>query len=515
MAKKNVARTASFIAVFTLLSKILGLVREAMLAAVYGASWELDVFKGALTITMISMTILGGALNTSLVPVFTEIEKLHGQRRKKEFFNKLYSGVFFLTVGIMILLIVAALPLAKIVLIRFTGDQLELAAKLVRISAPMVLFMGMTYVFQGYLHSENVFGPGALMGIPFNLVYFIYLGFFGKTYGMNGLMITSVLAAVMQALIQVPAVVHRKNSLRLTIPRNEPYLRKTLNMVIPIAIGTSVSQIDVIVDKALASGLQEGSLTVLDFAAKLNEGIVAVFIAALVTVLFPLLSRAFQDRNKGAVVDILDRGISLIFLITIPATLGIIALSYPLVEIVFERGNFHAQATAMTQSALIFYCIGMTGVGVRMFLSKVFYSLQKTTIPMYNGILAVAVNIVLNLILVRFMAHAGLALATGLSVNLASIILYKAIKIRFPEMNSKKHLIDFLKIGLSSLVMATVVHFTYGALRMRLPVGNRMTLLATVICTILGVLIYALAVLVLRVDEVHMLRDRMRRKIRS
>ena len=129
---------------------------------------------------------------------------------------------------------------------------------------------------------------------------------------------------------------------------------------------TSVIQIDVVVDKALASGLEEGSLTVLDLAFRLNEGIVAVFIAALVTVVFPMLSRAFQERNREKLVGMINRGITTVMLITIPATLGVVALSKPVVEVVFQRGHFDAHATLMTTSALIFYCMGMTGVGIRL-----------------------------------------------------------------------------------------------------------------------------------------------------
>lgn len=513
MARKNVARAAGFIAIFTLLSKILGIAREAMIAAVYGPTMEVDTYKGAITIALISMTILGGALNTSLVPIFTEIGQEYGEKRKKEFFRKIYTGVFFLTIGILLVIVIFAKPLTKMVLWKFQGPQLDMAVYLVRLSAPMVIFMGMTYVFQGYLHSEQCFGPGALMGIPFNLMYFIYLGFFGKRFGMDGLMLASVSAAAMQALIQVPAVLHRKNSLRLKMPVHEPYLNKTMHMLLPIALGTSVIQIDVVVDKALASGLEEGSLTVLDLAFRLNEGIVAVFIAALVTVVFPMLSRAFQERNREKLVGMINRGITTVMLITIPATLGVVALSKPVVEVVFQRGNFDAHATLMTTSALMFYCMGMTGVGIRLFLSKVFYSLQKTTIPMYNGILTVACNVVLNFIFIRFMAHAGLALATGISVNIGSMVLYKAIHIRFPEMNTGKHLRDILKITLASAVMGGAVYGSYEFFRGRLPDGKLMTLGLTLACIAFGALIYGGCIYLLKVEEVDMVIEKVKEKL--
>ena len=164
-SEKRVAKLATFIAVCTLISKVLGVLRESGIGYVYGATSEVDAYKGAYTITMISMQILGGALNTGLVPIFTEIKTRHGKKRERAFFSKLYSGVFFLTIAIGLVLFFGAKPLVKLRLWNFPEEHLAFAAKLVRISSPIVLFMGMTYVFQGFLHSEDVFGPGALMGL--------------------------------------------------------------------------------------------------------------------------------------------------------------------------------------------------------------------------------------------------------------------------------------------------------------------------------------------------------------
>ena len=510
-SEKRVAKLATFIAVCTLISKVLGVLRESGIGYVYGATSEVDAYKGAYTITMISMQILGGALNTGLVPIFTEIKTRHGKKRERAFFSKLYSGVFFLTIAIGLVLFFGAKPLVKLMLWNFPEEHLAFAAKLVRISSPIVLFMGMTYVFQGFLHSEDVFGPGALMGIPFNLCYFIYLAV-APGMGMEGLMMASIAAAFMQAAIQIPAVLHRGNSLRLVSPVGDEYLKKTITMLVPIAIGTGVTQIDVVVDKILASGLEEGSITVLDFASRLNEGIVAIFIAALVTVLFPMLSRAFEARNKKLLTSMIERGITIIFLITIPASFGIWALSSPLVSLVFERGQFGARETFLTTSALVFYCVGMTGIGVRMYLSKVFYSLKKTTIPMYNGILCIIFNIILNLILVRYMAHAGLALATGLAINIAAIILYKGIRIRFPELNVKKHAFDFTKITAASALMALGVNKVYGLISQALPASRGMMALSALLSVFCGVVLYTILILLFRVEEMKQVLRSVRKR---
>lgn len=191
-------------------------------------------------------------------------------------------------------------------------------------------------------------------------------------------------------------------------------------MSLPVFIGVAINELNVLVDKSLASSLVSGSISALNYANKLNSLILGVFISAITTVIFPLLAKESNSGNIKGMKMIMRYGVNLILLITIPATVGLIVLAKPIVEVAFETGEFDATATIMTTQALIFYSLGLVAMALRLLITKVYYSLQDTKTPMVNSAISVGFNIVLNIILVRFMTHAGLALATSIATIIAT-----------------------------------------------------------------------------------------------
>ena len=205
--KQKVAQSAAMIAVFTLISKGLGFLREVMIASKFGSGMETDTYFVAMTATVIIMGTLGTALNTTLIPIFSEIGENSGRRAQRRYLNNVLNLVVLITI---ILAIIAFLisPLIRVLAKGFKGEQFALAVRLNRIGLPIIIFLGFTYVFSGYLQSRQIFGPHAIMGIPYNLVFLIYLIFFTKDVNISILMLVSVLASLTQVLIQVPAVRH-------------------------------------------------------------------------------------------------------------------------------------------------------------------------------------------------------------------------------------------------------------------------------------------------------------------
>ena len=169
----------------------------------------------------------------------------------------------------------------------------------------------------------------------------------------------------------------------------------------PVLLGSAVRQINGVVDKTLASELIEGSISALTYAQRINDMVIAVFVMAITTVVFPMLSQAFSQGDDNQLKKILNQGVNIILLVTVPATIGMILLAEPIVRIFFERNAFDAQATFMTSGALVFYSIGLVGSSLRLMLNKVFYSFHDTKTPMINGAMAVMLNIVLNLLFIR------------------------------------------------------------------------------------------------------------------
>ncbi len=455
-----------------------------------------------MTATVIIMGTLGSALNTTLIPIFSEIKGKGGRQAQRRYLNNVLNLVILLTLIIAILAFVFSPLLIKVLAKGFEGDQFDAAVRLNRIGLPIVVFLGITYVFSGYLQSNKIFGPHAIMGIPYNFVFLIYLFFFSQGMDISVLMVVSVLAASTQFLIQVPAVRHSGYRYSLNVNMRDPYLRKALMLVVPVVLGSAVRQINAVIDKTLASELVDGSISALTYSNRINEMVISVFVMAITTVVFPMLSEAFSQSDDSQVRRILNEGVNIILLITVPATIGIMLLAEPIVYIFFERNAFGPTATQMTSSALFFYSIGLIGSSLRLMLNKVFYSFQDTKTPMINGTIAVLLNVVLNLLFIRFMAHNGLALATSISAIFTTLLLFMDLRKKMGPIGMKGMIITFLKTLFASLIMGLVVYIIYFKIGPLLGVSKLVQLIMLLLSIAVGAGIYFALCMVFKVKEV-------------
>lgn len=498
--KKTIAKSATMIAVFTLLSKFMGFLREVMIASKYGSGMRTDTYFAAMTATVLIMGTIGMALNTTLIPVFSEIREKRGPKSQKRYLNNMINIVFIITLLTAIIGYIASPLLISIIAKGFEGEQFLLAVKLNRIGMPIVVMLGFTHVLSGYLQSNEIFGPHAIMGIPYNLVFLIGLIFF-VTGNIETLMIISVLAAFTQILIQLPAVLNRGYRYKPRINFKDPYLKKAMFLVVPVLIGSAVSQINVIIDKTLASELIDGSISALTYSARINDMIISVFVAAIATVIFPMLSKAFSNGNVEEIRSIFKKGVNIILLITIPATVGIMLLGEDVVRLFFQRNAFTASDTAMTASALFYYSVGLIASALRLMLNKMFYSFQDTKTPMINGGIAVIVNLILNIFFVRTMAHNGLALATSISAIVTTLLLLIDLKYKIGRLGLKNILLTGIKISIASTVMGLVVYLLYFKLGAAFPDTGFMELLKLIGTVLIAAIVYFVMCVVLRVKE--------------
>ncbi len=502
---KKVAQSAAMIAVFTLVSKFLGFLREVLIAYKFGSGIRTDTYFVAMTATVIIMTTLGAGLNTTLIPIFTEIEARSGRRGKLKFLNNVLNMVFFITLILAIAGFFMSPYIIRVLAKGFEGQQFDLAVKLNRIGLPIVIFLGFTYVFSGYLHSSEIFGPPAIMGLPYNAVFIVFLLFFAKEDYIEGLMFASVLASSTQFLIQIPAIRHQGYRYSMNSNPKDKYLKKAMVLVIPVVLGSAVQQINTVIDKTLASDLVDGSISSLTYASRINDLIITVFVMAITTVVFPMLSRAFAKKEKRQVKRILIQGVNIILIVTVPATVGILLLSEPIVRLFFQRGAFDELATNMTAGALFFYSLGLIGASLRLMLNKVFYSFQDTKTPMINGIIAVVLNLVLNYLLVGKMKHEGLALATSISTTVTSLFLFIKLRRKIGPIGIKSYISCLIRTGISALIMGLLVKGIYFNLLYLVDGSWIKEMLLLVFAVSSGVLVYFTSCLVLQVREVKIL----------
>ena len=315
-------------------------------------------------------------------------------------------------------------------------------------------------------------------------------------------MVTSVLAVVSQIIIQIPGVRSTGFRYEFILDFKDKYVRRIIYLVPPILVSAGISDINRIIDRSLASTLVDGSISALNYANKLDGLTTGIFISALATVLYPMLSEEANKETYDGLKKVMIRGINIVLLITIPAMVGMIILANPIVRVAFERGAFDSTATHMTVGALIFYSIGLVGSALRTISHRVFYSLQDTKTPMKNSFTSVIINVILNFILINFMAHRGLALATSISVNLTALLILYRLRKKigpFGFMNSIK---CGLKSLISAAVMGVVVYFLNIVLAKNMGSGLVSEFIALAVSAGVGATIYFALIYLFKIEEV-------------
>lgn len=510
----NLAKSAFWLMVVTMLSKVLGFGREIVLSYFYGTSAYSDVYIVSMNIPLVVFSSIGVALVTTFIPLYQEALNSKGEERALKFSNNVMSIVVILSIILGVLGFIFAEPLVKLFAVHYTGEKLALAVKFVRIMIGGVVFIGLSNLMTSYLQIKGDFTIPGMIGFPNNIVIITSIILSAVTGNIYILAIGTLIGMLSQFLFQVPFAIKKGYKFKPTIDFKDEYLRKMLILVLPVLIGVAVNQVNAMVDRSLASGLGDGVITALNNANRLNGFVMGLFIATLGAVIYPTLSKLSSENNKEKFAESVANSVNCINLLVIPASIGAIVLATPVVRILFERGAFDERSTVLTATALVFYSIGMVGFGLRDILDKVFYSLKDTRVPMINGIISVLLNIILNIILVKVMGHGGLALATSLSAIICIFLLFRSLKKKIGYYGQDKIRATFIKTLVASTVMGVVTYFVYKFLFGILGLGFIQEAISLGISIAVGGVIYSVLIVVFKVEEVNMAIDMIKKKLK-
>lgn len=510
----NLAKSAFWLMVVTMLSKVLGLGRELVLGYFYGTSGYSDVYIVAMNIPLVVFASIGTALLTTFIPLYQEVLNDKGEERALKFSNNIMNIVIILSIILGILGYIFAEPLVKMFAFHYEGEKLILAVKFVRIMIGGVVFIGLSNLMTSYLQIKGDFTIPGMIGFPNNIIIILSIILSGVTGNIYILAIGSLIGMASQFLFQVPFAIKKGYKFKPTIDFKDEYLKKMLWLVLPVLIGVAVNQINAMVDRSLASGLEDGVITALSNANRLNGFVMGMFIATLGAVIYPTLSKLSTENNKEKFAESVANSVNCVNLLVVPASIGAMILATPVVRILFERGAFNDRSTTLTATALVFYSIGMVGFGLRDILGKVFYSLKDTKTPMINGVIAVVLNIVLNIVLVKVMGHGGLALATSLSALICIVLLFISLKKKIGYYGQDKIKSTFIKILVASLVMGVGTYFVYNFLSGILGIGFIQEAISLGVSIAVGGAIYLGLIIVLKVEEINMAIDMIKKKLK-
>lgn len=503
----KVAKAALGLMSVTMFSKVLGFLRETILVAVYGASASADAYITSMNIPNVIFATIGAALGTTFIPLFYEIEKCDGKERALNFSNNVFNIVIMISFIIAILGFLFAEPLTRVFAMDFSGETLKIATRFTKIMIFGIVFIGLMNIMTCWLQIKGDFTIPGMVGLPYNIIIIISIILSAKG-NLDILAIGTLLAISSQFIFLYPFAAKNQYRYKMYINIKDKYIKKMLYLIIPVFIGVGVNQINTVVDRSLASTLGDGIITILNSANRLNTFITGILVVAIVSVVYPLLSKLSSEGNIDEFTKTIRKSINIIILLLIPISVGAIILSEPVVRIVFERGKFNSQSTYLTSVALAYYSIGMVGFGLREILNRIFYSLKDTKTPMINGTISMIMNIILNVLLINFMGHGGLAFATSISSLICVIMLFRSLRRKIGYFGQNNIIKTTLKCIIASFIMAIITKKTYLLFSSLLGIGTIQEIIAIIVSVSIGVIIYGILIILLKIDEVNILLDK-------
>lgn len=500
-------KTALLIMIITIVSKIFGFGREIVLSYFYGASDISDAYLIALTIPSFIFGFIGTGIATGYIPMYSKLESTFGEVEGNKYTSNLVNITIAISTIVFIVGIIFAEPIVKLFASGFKGETFILTVRFTRISLIALYFIGLKSIFAGFLQLKGSYAIPAMIGFPMNIISIAAI-ILGSKFGNYALIVGTVIANASQLIFMMPFVYKKGYRHKLIFDIKDEYIVEMAGIALPVIIGVSVNQINVLVDRTIASGLAVGGISALNYANRLNGFVQGLFVLSIATAIYPLISKMAADNNIKGLKDSIAEAINSIGILVIPATVGAMVFAEPIVKLLFGRGAFDTQAVKMTASALFFYSIGMLGFGWRDILSRAFYSLQDTKTPMINAAIAMVLNIILNIVLSRFMGISGLALATSISALFCTVLLFISLRKKIGSFGMKGIVTSFYKVVIASIGMGVVARLLYGILGP--VVGDTVSLMGSMV---VGGLVYLVLVYILKVEEVDIMIKMVKKKL--
>ena len=458
----GLARSAGVTGVATMTSRVLGLVRDQVLASMFGAGNAMDAFNVAFRIPNLVRDLFAeGAMSAAFVPTFTRELTTGGKERAWRLGNNVLTALVVITGVLVVLGMIFAEPLVT----AFAGDysqvegKLELTVLLTRIMLPFLTFVALAAAFMGMLNSLHQFFVPALSPAMFNIgtiVCAFALVPVMPRFGLppiTAIAIGTLVGGLAQLAIQWPALTRGGFQYHPVLDFRDPGLRRVLVLMGPGTVGLAATQVNVFVNTVLATAQGTGAVSWLNYAFRLMYLPIGLFGVSIATAAIPAVSRhAAQDDRAGIRRTIAD-GMTLMMMLNVPATAGLIVLASPIVRVIFERRAFTPLDTAATAAALQFYAIGLIGYSVVRIASPTFYALNESRTPVKVSMASVLVNAGLNILLAQFMGYRGLALGTSIAAIVNAGLLLFLLRRRLHGLEGRRVTIALFKITAASLAM--------------------------------------------------------------
>ena len=518
MNNKHIAKSAFYMSMVTFTSRLFGLAREWLRGYLLGTTSSSDAFTIAFMFPNLLRRLVGeGALTAAFIPVFSDYLSKGNKEELDEFVRSFFTVLFLFLILIVAIVILFA-PILRYLLPEFSKipGKIELTIVLTRIMFPYILFISLAALSQAILNSFKVFVPSATTPILLN-ISIITLGFIlaNKFYDASfALAIGVIFGGILQFSFQLPFLNKYGIKYGFAFDIKNPGVRRVIMLMLPGAIGAGVYQINALVSQIIAAFLEEGSVAALRFSNTLVELVLGVFVISISTVILPALSEKSSIGDREGMKNNLSFALKLVFIITLPSTVGLIIMRRPIVSMLFRYGKFTQASVDMVSYALIFHSLGISGTGAARIVVQMFYSMKDTKTPVYIASIAMAINLILCYFLSFPLKLGGIALAGSISSYSNYLLLWIFLRRRIGKISDGTVFLSVIKSLLASLLMGAGLYFGYTVLKRFMVLSRLNNAVATISLLVSAIVLYILFNFLFRNKEIVELIRIVRRKLK-
>ena len=508
---RQVHRAAGIVGAATLLSRILGYLRDMVFASFFGAGLASDAFIAAFRIPNMLRRLFGeGSLNVAFVPVFADCLNRQGHAEAERLAGSALRLLAVILTAVALLGVFGAPLLVRVLAYGFAGnpEKFTLCVNLTRIMFPYITFIGLVALCSGILNVLGHFAAPALAPTLLNLAMIgsvISVSWLSasQTVRVSGLAVGVLIGGAFQLGFQVPFLIRHRIRFWRRSGLWHPALGKILTLMGPAVFGAAVFQINQIVGTLLGSLLPQGSISYLYYADRLVQFPLGVFAIALATAVLPALSRQASGKHWEALRETFRHALQLVFFISLPAMAGLIVLREPIVALLFQRGAFDAQMTRLTASALLYYAIGLWAFSAVRIVLSAFFAMMDTRTPVKMAMISIAANALCGVILMWPMQHNGLALALSLASVLNLGLLTMALRKKLGAIGWRRVAVSVARSGLCASLMGGCVWAAALRLLPSAGAGGLRILAGLIGCIVFGTVVYSGLAYLFKAPELH------------
>jgi len=516
----HLARSAGSVSIAVFFSRILGLVREQVLAGLFGAGTAMDAFVVAFRIPNLLRDLFAeGALSAAFVTVFTEYD----QKRSREETWRLVNNVLAVLTVVVSLTVILGMIFSNELVMLLAPDfakvagKVELTRRLTIIMFPFLLLVSLSSLLMGILNTRGYFFIPSFASSCFNMTSIVVGGglallfpLWGKP-AIAGMAIGTLLGGLSQMGVQVPVILRQGFRIKPVMDLADPGLKHIGRLIVPAVIGLSATQINIFVNTNFASRCAEGSVAWLNYAFRLVQFPIGLFGVAVSMATLPVVARLATEKDLKLLGDTLVSSLTLAFALTIPAAVGLWVLAEPIVGLIFEHGRFTQSDTFMTAQALRFYSIGLLAYAAVKIVVPVFYALNDTRWPVMGSFLAVVLNICIILATLDRLQHRAIALSTSATMILNFMLLAAVLYKKIGGYPAGRLFMSLAKILAASGIMGLLVWWTQ--IRIAGSPGIWLLTVKVFVSVSLGVVSYGISAYFLKLTEFNEIINKIIRRL--